>query len=199
MKLEIRMASKDETNQWIHFFEDAGLPSNVAVKYALTFSENRIKKAMLLDLNKEYLKEMGITLMGDIISILKHAKDVSEEDARTNILKGQEVYGPALPPRPVVKKTSVSVPASRILDHFTPKVASKAVVQTAVVKKRPLPAASKNYEESSDESEPEVLPKPPPKKAPQIRSTAVAKRVITKTVVKPKTPVRQKIQSEEVE
>ena len=29
---------------------------------------------MLLDLNKEYLKDMGVNVLGDIIAILKHAK-----------------------------------------------------------------------------------------------------------------------------
>jgi hypothetical protein len=34
---------------------------------------------MLMDLDKDILKEMGITVIGDIIGILKHAKDVYRE------------------------------------------------------------------------------------------------------------------------
>lgn len=32
-----------------------------------------------MDLDKDILKEMGITVIGDIIAILKHAKDVYRE------------------------------------------------------------------------------------------------------------------------
>lgn len=64
---------------WIKFFTDAGIPSFASSKYATIFYENRIQSNMLMDLDKDILKEMGITVIGDIIGILKHAKDVYRE------------------------------------------------------------------------------------------------------------------------
>ncbi|XP_069631100.1 uncharacterized protein C19orf47 homolog isoform X1 [Haliaeetus albicilla] len=62
------------TSKWIQFFREAGIPPGPAVNYAVMFVDNRIQKNMLMDLNKEIMNELGITVVGDIIAILKHTK-----------------------------------------------------------------------------------------------------------------------------
>ena len=61
---------------WFQFFLDAGIPPADAGNYAVTFTENRINQDMIADLTKEYLHEMGVKVLGDMIAILKHAKTV---------------------------------------------------------------------------------------------------------------------------
>ncbi|XP_068105607.1 uncharacterized protein C19orf47 homolog isoform X5 [Hyperolius riggenbachi] len=68
------------TSEWISFFKEAGIPAGPAVNYAVTFVDNRIHKNMLLDLNKDIMNELGITVVGDVIAILKHAKVVHKQD-----------------------------------------------------------------------------------------------------------------------
>ena len=67
------------TSFWIKFFKDAGIPVGLAATYAVTFTDNRIKPDMLLDLTTELLSYMHIDVMGDVIAILKHAKKVHTE------------------------------------------------------------------------------------------------------------------------
>ena len=56
---------------WVSFFNDAGVQSSSARTYADAFVQNTIVGDMLADLNKEYLNDMGIKVVGDIIRILR--------------------------------------------------------------------------------------------------------------------------------
>ncbi|XP_056467538.1 uncharacterized protein C19orf47 homolog isoform X2 [Gadus chalcogrammus] len=77
----INMASvTTATSEWIQFFREAGIPAGLAVTYAVSFADNRIQKNMLMDLSKEIMMDLGITVIGDIIAILKHAKLVYRQD-----------------------------------------------------------------------------------------------------------------------
>ncbi|XP_032363913.1 uncharacterized protein C19orf47 homolog isoform X3 [Etheostoma spectabile] len=77
----VNMASvTTATSEWIQFFKDAGIPAGLAVTYAVSFVDNRIHKNMLMDLSKDIMMDLGITVIGDIIAILKHAKQVYRQD-----------------------------------------------------------------------------------------------------------------------
>ena len=59
--------------QWESFLKEAGIPEQPAKNYARTFMDNRIQHPE--DLDKQTLKDdLNITTIGDILSILKHAK-----------------------------------------------------------------------------------------------------------------------------
>ncbi|XP_078102237.1 uncharacterized protein C19orf47 homolog isoform X2 [Sander vitreus] len=74
------MEDFEATSEWIQFFKDAGIPTGLAVTYAVSFVDNRIHKNMLMDLSKDIMMDLGITVIGDIIAILKHAKQVYRQD-----------------------------------------------------------------------------------------------------------------------
>ncbi|XP_077521194.1 uncharacterized protein LOC144132576 isoform X2 [Amblyomma americanum] len=92
------MAAKDEmsTSQWVQFFRAAGLPQQVSVQYAVVFADNRIQWGMLMDLTKEYLFDMGIHTMGDVIAILKHAKHVHSQEAQEKLMRSAPSSGTKL-------------------------------------------------------------------------------------------------------
>ena len=50
---------------WLAFFENAGIPSAAAKIYAASFVENRIGRDMLVHLDREFLRDMGITAIGN--------------------------------------------------------------------------------------------------------------------------------------
>lgn len=107
---------------WFQFFLDAGIPPADAGNYAVTFTENRIKQDMIVDLTKEYLTELGVTVLGDMIAILKHAKRVHSQAARDKFLKDSSISSVAgatssstavLPSPGPVKKVAIPVRPSR--------------------------------------------------------------------------------------
>jgi len=61
--------------KWESFFLQAGVPQRLADEYAATFSCNRMRLDMLNELNKELLRDLGVKALGDIIGILRHAKE----------------------------------------------------------------------------------------------------------------------------
>ncbi|KAG0720982.1 hypothetical protein GWK47_047356 [Chionoecetes opilio] len=115
------MSSISDTSIWLKFFTEAGIPAGEATNYAIIFTDNRIKTDMLLDLNREYLRDMDITVMGDVIAILKHAKVFSGQLSRQKVLQITPVppvqhETPA--PTTTLKK---STPATRMLEHYVRK------------------------------------------------------------------------------
>ncbi|XP_055302866.1 uncharacterized protein C19orf47 [Sitodiplosis mosellana] len=96
-------------NLWVKFFQAAGVPSQAAATYAHIFYENRMDLDMLTDLNKEYLREMGITPMGDIISILRHAKKVNEQNTRDKILSAEKASVTTASVSPLLATTSKKI------------------------------------------------------------------------------------------
>ncbi|XP_072947477.1 uncharacterized protein [Epargyreus clarus] len=129
------------TGMWVSFFTASGIPSDVSATYALTFAENRIQSDMLLDLNKEYLRDMGIVRMGDVIAILRHAKQVHESAARDKVLSTTAVKVPVAAVTGRSTLTQPSSPASRILEHYTRNPNSPETSPANVVKLKRKPSS----------------------------------------------------------
>lgn len=67
---------------WVKFFKDAGIPADLSAKYAVMFSDHRIQKAMLGELDREILSDIGIKAVGDKMAIMRHAKFVDDQTKR---------------------------------------------------------------------------------------------------------------------
>ncbi|XP_076312404.1 uncharacterized protein C19orf47 isoform X6 [Tachypleus tridentatus] len=110
------------TSEWIQFFSNAGLPASVAANYAITFIDHRIRTDMLTDLTKEYLYDMGIKTMGDVIAILRQAKIVHDQALKDKMLGKVQT--------PNLSSSKKSTP-TRMLDHYTRRLPESSKDQGA--------------------------------------------------------------------
>ncbi|KAK0058499.1 hypothetical protein Bpfe_012141 [Biomphalaria pfeifferi] len=115
------MATMSETSYWLNFFTKAGIPAGDSAHYAVMFTDNRITREMLLDLSKEYLTDMGITRLGDVIAILKHAKDVYKQEAKDKLLMPSFTSLSSPSSLSLTPMSRRSTAASRMVNHFTSK------------------------------------------------------------------------------
>nr|XP_058957349.1 uncharacterized protein C19orf47-like [Pocillopora verrucosa] len=111
-----------QVSKWTKFFANAGIPSGPAQNYAVIFYDHRIQEDMLSDLTKEILRDMGITVMGDIIAILRHGKEVHAQTEREKsakdlaVIDSSESSSPGNQTPIGVKRKSTA--ASRMVDHW---------------------------------------------------------------------------------
>lgn len=93
---------------------------------------------MLPDLDKPSLKEMGITLMGDRIAILRYAKKVIEETTCERFLVDSEdtpLTTPKVSAKPVMKKVVKDIENKTTISTVSKTDPMKKVVKSVPVKK----------------------------------------------------------------
>ncbi|XP_012064401.1 PREDICTED: uncharacterized protein C19orf47 [Atta cephalotes] len=126
---------------WVKFFKGAGFSQDVATKHAVVFSNNRIKPDMLPDLDKPSLKEMGITLMGDMIAILRYAKKVVEETTCERFLVDSEDTLPTPKvsvSKPIMKKGSKEIGNKTMVLATSKTDSTKKIVKSLSATKKIL-------------------------------------------------------------
>ena len=139
-------ASDAGTARWRAWFEEAGVPNDAALRYAVAFADHRIEPYMLADLTREYLHEMGIALIGHVIAILKHARHTYESEylgARSGTgASGASMGPPNVPTVPNVAPVSgpIATATRPANDVLPPPTASFALFAPA----QPITLAATN-------------------------------------------------------
>jgi len=105
--------------QWMKFFLDAGIPKESSAEYAVNFEENRMEMDMLEELDKEALRDLNITAMGDIIAILRQARKVlsssspaKNKSSKASLLTTSSNEGSSSPSEDIPPKKSQSISPS---------------------------------------------------------------------------------------
>ena len=71
------MALRTGSDDWQELLTKMGIPTDSARTYAKTFGEESITKDSFTMIDREVLKELGVTTMGHALAILKLAKEQS--------------------------------------------------------------------------------------------------------------------------
>ena len=79
---------------WAAFLKEAGIPDAEAATYADTLFKNRISERNLSSLTTQHLNGLGITVLGDVLSILQHAKEKTTSATNNHTLPVSETYRP---------------------------------------------------------------------------------------------------------
>ena len=69
------MALRTGSNDWQELITKIGIPADSARTYVKTFVEESITKDSLIMIDREVLKELGVTTMGHALAIIKLAKE----------------------------------------------------------------------------------------------------------------------------
>ena len=177
--------AEEDLRKWTRFFHEAGVPSGPATGYATLFCDHRIKDDLLGDLTKEILNDIGINVMGDVMSILKHAKAIyaklEREKSSNRLVPDSETDDPS------AKKGLLVLPSSQIKKKkIVAKLPTKpktAVQQTSpltsTVKKATLTSGPKITVTVNDSAK-----VPVPKKRPA--KLTLSERFASETVSPPK-------------
>ena len=92
---------EDSTN----FITAAGIPPGDC-HYASAFANNHLTESSLPGLTKEYLIDLGITIIGDTIIILKHIAESNQPVSNNNVITAN----PSNSCETIVKSTNISPP-----------------------------------------------------------------------------------------
>lgn len=117
----INMSSSSQSSfeVWNNFFLSAGIPVNVSRDYAVTFSQHRIRIDMLKEITKDILLDMGIKAMGDIIAILRYAKNICTQ----NELKSSGMVKSITPAQQLINPHITSADDSPTPQHISQRMA----------------------------------------------------------------------------